>query len=152
MAYDNAPPSELYDISRHQIQSYDAGLGPRLLWLINGQAFGFGIYCGLTFAMPPTPYFLQKATMFGGLIPFIGAAVTLFTLIDIITTLAQVRKLRENYSASNSGNEQEHALPLIDATATDRFFQRFGALGTTIFFLLIWTFIILYDHHLIKLA
>lgn len=152
MAYENSPPSELYNVSRKQIQSYDAGLGPRLLWLINGQAFGFGIYCGLTFAMPPTPYLLQKATMFGGIIPVIGAVVTLFTLIDIFTTIVQLRKLRVNFSAANNGAEKETNLPLIDATATDRFFQRFAAVGTTVFFMLVWVFFIMYDHQIIKLS
>ncbi|GAB2685026.1 hypothetical protein GCM10027037_03060 [Mucilaginibacter koreensis] len=149
MAEENIVPSDLYTISRSQIQSYDAGLGPRLLWMANGQAFAFGIYCGLTFAMPPSPDLTNRAQIFGGVIPFVGAIVSIFTLLDIITSLVQMHKLASNYKKANNGLESEASFPMLDATFADRLFQRISPLATTLLFIIIWTFLILYDHKLI---
>jgi hypothetical protein len=149
MADENVAPSQLYNITRAQIESYDAGMGQRLLWLANSQAFAFGIYCGLTFAMPPSPDLTNKAQIFGGIIPFVGALVSFFTFIDIVTSMVQMHKLAKNYQHSTDGLEHEASLPMIDATFADRLFQRFSPIVTSLFFTAIWTFLILYDHKLI---
>jgi hypothetical protein len=136
--------SQLYTVSREQIEHYNLSIGMRLIWLNNCLAFMFGVYAMLIIMKPPTPNLNAKAQTLSTLIPYIGIAVSLFTLFDIITSIIQMHKLTENYKKANYS--QADSFPLLNGTMADRFFQRLSPIACGIIFLVIWTYLALYDH------
>lgn len=148
MTTEELHPSELYTISRGQIQSYDMALGARLLWLINSQSFAFGIYAGLTLFMSPTPDLHTKAQLLVTVLPFVGAIISLFTFFDIVTSIVQMHKLVQNYKRYHNAQEKENQFPLLDSTLFSRFIQRLSPIFSALLFLAVWIFLILYDHRL----
>ena len=147
MATQNNSPSELYTVSRSQIEHYNLSIGLRLIWLNNSLAFMFGVYAGLTTMQSPTSYMHLQAQMLNGVIPIIGFAVSLFTLVDIITSIVQMKKLTNNYTTVHQ--EAEDSFPLINGTLADRFFQRLSPIASALLFLMVWAFLIMYDHQLL---
>jgi hypothetical protein len=147
MATENNSLSELYTVSRAQIEHYNLSIGLRLIWLNNSLAFMFGVYAGLTTMQSPTSYLHGKAQMLNSAIPIIGFAVSLFTLFDIIASIVQMRKLTQNYS--NVHHDPEDNFPLINGTLADRFFQRLSPVASASLFLIVWTYLIMYDHQLL---
>lgn len=146
MTTDNSP-SELYTVSRSQIEHYNLSIGLRLIWLNNSLAFMFGVYAGLTTMQSPTSYLHGKAQMLNGVIPLIGFAVSLFTLFDIIASIVQMNKLTKNYA--NVHPNSEDSFPLITGTMADQFFQRLSPIASALLFLIVWTYLIMYDHQLL---
>lgn len=147
MAADNKGPSELYTVSRSQIEHYNLSIGLRLIWLNNSLAFMFGVYAGLTTMQSPTSYMHGKAQMLNGVIPLIGFAVSLFTLFDIIASIVQMNKLTRNYA--NVHHNSEDSFPLITGSMADQFFQRLSPIASALLFLIVWTYLIMYDHQLL---
>lgn len=147
MVAENNGPSELYIVSRAQIEHYNLSIGLRLIWLNNSLAFMFGVYAGLTTMQSPTSYMHVQAQMLNGVIPFIGFAVSMFTLIDIITSVVQMKKLTQNYVSIY--REPEDSFPLLNGTLADRFFQRLSPIASALLFLVVWSFLIMYDHQLL---
>lgn len=143
----NNSPSELYTVSRSQIEHYNLSIGLRLIWLNNSLAFMFGVYAGLTTMQSPTSYLHGKAQMLNGVIPLIGFLVSLFTLFDIITSVIQMNKLTKNYISIE--HDPEDSFPLINGTLADRFFQRLSPIASALLFLIIFTYLIMYDHQLL---
>ena len=147
MATEGSAPSELYIVSRAQIEHYNLSIGLRLIWLNNSLAFMFGVYAGLTTMQSPTSYMHAQAQLLNGVIPFIGFAVSLFTLSDIIASVIQMNKLTRNYTAVHQ--QPEDTFPLVSGTLADRFFQRFSPIASALLFLAVWGYLIMYDHQLL---
>ncbi|MBS7565179.1 hypothetical protein KHS38_12270 [Mucilaginibacter sp. Bleaf8] len=149
MPTENKPVSELYSVSRMQIEHYDMSIGLRLIWLNNSQAFMFGVYSVCTIMKAPTPFLAGKELMLAMAIPFLGFATTLVTLFDIITSIIQMNKLTRNYKNANSNHEQELNFPLLHGNIMDRVMQRISPVVTALLFLAVWIFLIMYDHQLL---
>lgn len=149
MTIENTPASELYLTSRQQIQSYDMAIGLRLLWLSNTQAFSFGIYAALTLYMSPDKLLHTKAQMLATVIPYIGILVSVFTFSDIISSMVRLKRLTLNYQKSNNGKQQEANFPLINGYLSITLLKRIAPIGSTILFLIIWGYLIMYDHKLL---
>jgi len=147
MAAEESIPSELYVVSRAQIEHYNLSIGLRLIWLNNSLAFMFGIYAGLTTMQSATSYMHAQAQLLNTLIPIIGFAVSLFTLADVIASVVQMNKLTKNYSATYQHPEDK--FPLLNGNLADRFFQRFSPIASALLFLAIFGYLILYDHQLL---
>lgn len=147
MATGSSATSELYIVSRGQIEHYNLSIGLRLIWLNNSLAFMFGVYAGLTTFQSATSYMHAQAQLLNSVIPFIGFAVSLFTLADIIASVIQINKLTKNYSAVHQ--QPEDSFPLLNGNLADRFFQRFSPIASALLFLTIWSYLIMYDHQLL---
>ncbi len=152
MLYEDDQGSELYTVSRFQIQYHENSIFVRSLWLINSQSFAFGIYSGTILFMSPDPKLHTKAQILHATLPFIGFVFTLFTLIDIVTSVVEMHKLNENYKAQNNNHAQELDFPLLNGTLADRFLQQFSSVASSLLFLAVWTLLIIYDHHLFGAA
>lgn len=134
-----------------QIQTHDISISNRLLWLINSQTFMLGIYVGTILFKSPDPHLHSMAILLNIIIAYLGFLTNLLTLIDISTSLVQIHKLIKNYRLNNNNQENEVNFPLIDGTHADRTLQRWSTVAVSIVFLVIWAFLILYDHQLIKI-
>lgn len=148
MATESGAPSVLYIVSRGQIEHYNLSIGLRLIWLNNSLAFMFGVYAGLTTMQSATSYMHAQAQLLNNVIPFIGFAVSLFTLTDIIASIIQMKKLTKNYTAVHQ--QPEDTFPLLNGTLADRFFQRFSPIASALLFLAVWSYLIMYDHQLLS--
>jgi hypothetical protein len=144
MATESGAPSTLYIVSRGQIEHYDLSIGLRLIWLNNSLAFMFGVYAGLTIMQSPTSFMHAQAQLLNNVIPVIGFAVSLFTLSDVIAGVIQMNKLTKNYCAIHT--QPEDSFPLLSGTLVDRFFQRFSPIASSLLFLAVWSYLIMYDH------
>lgn len=142
----NKPASELYLASRQQVNQHDFAIGLRLIWLNNSQAFMFGIYAGTTVFQASTPFFLASEHNLTLLIPIIGLLISLFTLSDIITSLVQMGKLYRGYK---NRTEEQHSFPLAYTGFTNRLLQRLSPVLSCLLFIIVWLYLINYDHHLI---
>jgi hypothetical protein len=142
----NKPASDLYNISRMQIQFQEMSISSRMLWVNNSQAFLVGIYAGVNFFQTSDPGLHHKALMVGSVIPILGMLITIITLIDVISSMVQMNKLRQNYKNAHDGHEQEGALPLLNGAPADRFFQRISCVVSMVVFIAIWSYLIMGDH------
>jgi hypothetical protein len=149
MRTENVPPSELYTASRTQIQHYDMSIGLRLIWLNNSQAFMFGVYSVTVFMKAPTPFLMGKEQALAFVIPILGFASTLFTLFDIVTSIVQMSRITRNYQNANDNNAKEANLPLLNGTFKDQVLLRISPVVTALLFLAVWSFLLMYDHHLL---
>ncbi len=141
-----ASASQLYNVSRGQIEHYNMSIGLRLIWLNNCLAFMFGIYSSLTIFQSATPYWHTKAQMMSVIIPYIGVAVSLFTLTDVVMGIVRMGKVVKHYH--QEGQKEMSGIPMLDGTAADRFFQRLSPVAQSIFFMVVWLYLLLYDKHL----
>jgi len=138
-----ASASQLYNVSRGQIEQNNISIGLRLIWLNNCLAFMFGIYSSLTLFQSATPFWHTKAQMLSVAIPYIGVLISLFTLIDVVMGIVRMRNILKHYS--KEGQQEMSGIPMLDGTATERFFQRLSPVAQSIFFLVIWLYLLLYD-------
>lgn len=143
MASSNNAPSQLYNISRSQIENNDLSIGLRLIWLNNCLAFMFGVYAVVTLFPSVTPFLHTKAQMLSVVIPYIGVLISLFTLFDILMGIKRISGLIGNYQKWK-GPEMK-GTPMLNGTRLDRFFQRFSPVGQALLFLVVWLYLLLYD-------
>ncbi|WP_158827792.1 hypothetical protein [Mucilaginibacter lacusdianchii] len=149
MRTENTPPSELYTTSRTQIQHYDMAIGQRLIWLNNSQAFMFGVYAVTVIIKSPTPLLAGKLQVLAFVIPILGLTTTLFTLFDIISSIVQMSKITRNYQNANNNSGKEANFPLLNGNLKDQILLRISPVISALLFLLVWGFLIGYDHQLI---
>ncbi|QJD94540.1 hypothetical protein HH214_00955 [Mucilaginibacter robiniae] len=147
MPTENQPASTLYVVTIQQLQTQDMAIGGRLLWLINAQAFLFGIYSASVVFMAPTPDMKTLQRELGMAMPLIGLSIAVFTLLDIISSIAQMNRLTKNYRQSNNGHDQEFEFPLVSGTYYDRLLRRVSPIISTLIFISVWSYLIMYDHH-----
>ena len=143
MASGNNELSDLYTISRSQIENNDISIGLRLIWLNNCLAFMFGVYAALTLFQSATPYWHIKAQMLSVAIPYVGLLISFFTLFDIVAAIKRISSIRNNYVKTKG--PQLKGIPMLDGTHLERFFMRFSPVGQAGFFLVIWLYLLLYD-------
>jgi hypothetical protein len=146
MSTNTASASQLYNISRGQIEHNNMSIGLRLIWLNNCLAFMFGIYSSLTLYQSATPFWHTKAQMLSVAIPYIGVFVSLFTLLDVVMGIVRMGNILKHYQ--RDGQQEMLGMPMLDGTATDRFFQRLSPVAQSVFFLVIWLYLLLYDKHI----
>jgi hypothetical protein len=146
MSTNTASASQLYNISRGQIEHNNMSIGLRLIWLNNCLSFMFGIYSSLTLYQSATPFWHTKAQMLSVAIPYIGVCVSLFTLLDVVMGIVRMGNIRKHYQ--QDGQQEMSGMPMLDGTATDRFFQRLSPVAQSIFYLVIWLYLLLYDKHI----
>ncbi|WP_345951057.1 MULTISPECIES: hypothetical protein [unclassified Mucilaginibacter] len=143
MVSDKDSPSQLYAISRSQIEHDDISIGMRLIWLNNCLAFMFGVYAAVTLFSSPTTYWHAKAQMLSIVLPYVGVLVSLFTLLDIVKAIRRMSNIRKDYELHK--NAELSGIPMLDGTYFDRLFQRLSPVAQALFFLLIWLYLLLYD-------
>lgn len=151
MENSNKPVSDLYIVSRSHIQHYLLSIESRLVWTMNIQAFMLGIYAATTFYVPPTPHLKVQAHLLNIVITYLGVSINLFTLIDTVAGVFRMNTLRNNYVKGNNGQDKELDYPALYGSATDRILQGFSPILTVFTFMILWSFLVLYDHNIIKL-
>jgi hypothetical protein len=149
MENSNKPASDLYLVSRGQIQHILMSLETRFLWLMNIEAFMLGIYVGTSYFISPAPQLHLKAEMLNTTITYLGFIANVFALVDMVAGVFRMHKLRNNYMQLNNNCDYEQNYPALYGSVADRVIQGFIPIITVFFFLLIWLFIILYDHHML---
>lgn len=124
-------------------------IGGRLLWLINAQAFLFGIYSASVVYMAPTPQLKTIQQELGMALPLMGLSIAIFTMMDIIGSILQINKLTKNYRENNQGNDREYDFPMVSGTFYDRLLRRVSPIISTLIFISVWSYLLMYDHHLL---
>jgi hypothetical protein len=143
-----ATPSEIYKITRAQIEHHDNGVNQRVIWLSIGQSFFFNVYAMLVTAKAPTPELMEKQKMLAVIFPIAALLVSIFTLIDVLAGILYLRKLRKGYKGHTDGSSAEGPFPMLNGTKWDRRFQRISPLMIPIIFVITWVYLLLYDHKL----
>jgi hypothetical protein len=140
------PVSELYTVTRAQIEHYDNAINSRVIWLSIGQSFFFNVYAMLVTAKAPTPELMNKQKMLAIIFPIAALIVAIFTFIDVLAGLLYLRKLRLNYKAHTNGSSGEQPYPMINGNKFDRSFQRASPVVISLVFIVTWAYLLLYDH------
>ncbi len=142
-------PSELYRISRAQIEHHDNGVNQRVIWLSIGQSFFFNVYAMLVTAKAPTPELFKKQEMLAVIFPIAALIVSIFTFIDVLAGIFYMRKLRMNYKGHTDGSSSEHHYPMLNGNKWDRTFQRISPVMIPLVFIITWIYLLLFDHKLL---
>lgn len=140
------PVSELYKVTRGQIEHYDNAINSRVIWLSIGQSFFFNVYAMLVTAKAPTPQLMEKQKMLAIIFPIAALIVAIFTFIDVFAGLIYLRKLRLNYKEATNGSSGEKPYPMLNGNKFDRSFQRVSPVVISLVFILTWLYLLLYDH------
>src|SRR5438094_3979812 len=98
------PLSEIYKVTRSQIEHHDNAVNQRVIWLSIGQSFFFNVYAMLVTGKAPNPELMAKQKMLAVIFPIAALIVALFTFIDVLAGLLYIRKLRLNYKAHTDGS------------------------------------------------
>lgn len=146
---DPKPLSELYKVTRAQIEHHDNAVNSRVIWLSIGQSFFFNVYAMLVTAKAPTPELFKKQQMLAVIFPIAALIVALFTFIDVMAGLIYLRKLRLNYKAATNGSSGEAPFPMLNGNKFDRTLQRLSPIAISLVFIITWLYLLLYDHKLI---
>ncbi|QJD95383.1 hypothetical protein HH214_05600 [Mucilaginibacter robiniae] len=141
--------SQLYIVSRAQIEHHDNAVNQRVIWLSIGQSFFFNVYAMLVTAKAPTPELFKKQQMLAVIFPIAAFLVALFTLIDVLAGLFYIRKLRLNYKEHTNGSSQEGYYPMLNGNRWERTFQRISPLMIPVIFVITWIYLLLYDNKLL---
>ncbi|WP_345949377.1 MULTISPECIES: hypothetical protein [unclassified Mucilaginibacter] len=141
--------SEIYRVSRAQIEHHDNAVNQRVIWLSIGQSFFFNVYAMLVTAKAPSPELFQKQQMLAVIFPIAALAVAVFTFIDVIAGLFYMRKLRRNYKAVTDGSSAENYYPMLNGNKRDRVFQRISPFMIPLIFIITWVYLLMFDHNLL---
>lgn len=144
-----SPPSELYRVTRAQIEHHDNAVNTRVIWLSIGQSFFFNVYAMLVTAKAPTPQLFKKQEMLAVIFPIAALVVAIFTFIDVMAGLLYLRKLRLNYKAGTNGSSGEAPYPMINGNKFDRTLQRVSPIAISLVFIITWLYLLLYDHQVL---
>jgi H+/gluconate symporter-like permease len=141
--------SEIYRVTRAQIEHHDNAVNQRVIWLSIGQSFFFNVYAMLVTAKAPSPELFKKQQMLAVIFPVAALVVAIFTFIDVIAGLLYVRKLRMTYKAATDGSSHENYYPMLNGNKQDRFFQRISPFMIPVIFIITWVYLLLFDHKLL---
>ncbi len=142
---DEKPLSELYRVTRAQIEHHDNAVNQRVIWLSIGQSFFFNVYAMLVTAKAPTPELMKKQLMLGIIFPVAALIVAIFTFVDVIAGLTYLRKLRLNYKAHTNGSSDESPYPMLNGNKFDRVLQRLSPIAISLVFIITWLYLLFYD-------
>jgi len=142
-------PSELYRISRAQIEHHDNAVNQRVIWLSIGQSFFFNVYAMLVTAKAPTPELFKKQEMLAVIFPIAALVVSIFTFMDVLAGIFYMRKLRMNYKGHTDGSSSELHYPMLNGNKWDRTFQRISPVMIPLVFIITWIYLLLFDHKLL---
>lgn len=142
-------PSELYRISRAQIEHHDNAVNQRVIWLSIGQSFFFNVYAMLVTAKAPSPELFTKQQMLAVVFPIAALLVAVFTFIDVVAGMFYLRKLRLNYKEATDGSSHENYYPMLNGNKRDRLFQRLSPFMIPVIFIITWIYLLMYDHQLL---
>lgn len=137
------PSSEIYKITRAQIEFYDNSVSQRVIWLSIGQSFFFGVYATLVTIKAPSPDLLAKQHILTVILPIAALLNALFTLFDVIAGLSYMRKLKRRYEDRTRKIASEKVYPFIWGKPTDRIFQHISPTLIPIIFVLSWVIILI---------
>ncbi|WP_158825399.1 hypothetical protein [Mucilaginibacter lacusdianchii] len=138
--------TEIYRVSRAQIEHHDNAVNQRVIWLSIGQSFFFNVYAMLVTAKAPTPELLSKQKMLGIIFPIAALLVAIFTLVDVMAGMYYMRKLRLNYKKVTDGSSHEGYYPMLNGNKFDRSFQRISPIAIPIIFIITWAYLLFIDH------
>ncbi|MCJ8210518.1 hypothetical protein MUY27_12440 [Mucilaginibacter sp. RS28] len=148
MAEQEAQLSEIYRVSRAQIEHHDNAVNQRVIWLSIGQSFFFNVYAMLVTAKAPSPELMNKQKMLAVIFPVAALLVAIFTLVDVLAGLFYIRKLRWNYKNQTDGSSGEGMFPMINGTKWDRRFQRISPIAIPVIFIITWIYLLMFDYKL----
>jgi fatty acid desaturase len=143
------PLSEIYRVTRAQIEHHDNAVNQRVIWLSIGQSFFFNVYAMLVTAKAPSPELFKKQQMLAVIFPVAALLVAIFTFIDVIAGMFYMRKLRKNYKGVTDGSSHENYYPMVNGTKHDRVFQRISPFMIPLIFIITWVYLLLFDHQLL---
>jgi len=151
MEEENKEPqlSNLYTVSRAQIEHHDNAVNQRVIWLSIGQSFFFNVYAMLVTAKAPTPALFTKQQMLAVIFPIAALLVAIFTLVDVIAGLVYLRKIRKNYKAATDGSSRENYFPMLNGNKWDRGLQRISPVLIPLVFIITWIYLLMFDHQLL---
>jgi hypothetical protein len=141
--------SEIYRISRAQIEHHDNAVNQRVIWLSIGQSFFFNVYAMLVTAKAPSPELFQKQQMLAIIFPIAALLVAIFTFIDVVAGIFYMRKLRTNYKTATDGSSHENHYPMLNGNKWDRTFQRISPVMIPLIFIITWVYLLMFDHQLL---
>ena len=149
MPEEEKPLSELYKVSRAQLEHHDNAVNQRVIWLSIGHSFFFNVYAMLVTGKAPTPELLAKQKILAVIFPIAALLVAAFTLVDVLAGIFYIRKLRWNYKKNTDGSSAEGVYPMLNGNKYDRVFQRISPIMIPVIFIITWIYLLLYDHKLL---
>jgi hypothetical protein len=142
-------PSQLYTITRAQIEHHDNAVNQRVIWLSIGQSFFFNVYAMLVTAKAPSPELFTKQQMLAVVFPIAALLVAIFTFVDVVAGMFYLRKLRLNYKKETDGSSSENYFPMLAGNKRDRLFQRLSPFMIPVIFIVTWVYLLMYDYQLL---
>jgi hypothetical protein len=141
--------SEVYRTIRAQVEHYENAINQRVIWLSIGQSFFFNVYAMLVTGKAPTKPLMDKQVMLGTVFPFAALLIAIFTFFDVIATMIYLSRLKNRYESVAGGENTDSVYPPIYGRFRDRLFQHISPVLIPFVFILVWLYLILFDHQLL---
>lgn len=144
------PIAETYKIVRAQIEHVSNNLSQRIIWMVIAQSFFFSGYAILINGKPPEAALQPIHEMMRQLIPIAALLTVIFSFIDVIASILQMKKLRLSFENGNGKQmAAELHFPPINATKKDRILVLASPVLIPILFIIVWTILLIvqYTHN-----
>ena len=138
-----APIEDTYKEVRGQIEHLNNNLGQRVIWLVIAQSFFFSGYAILINGKPPDQNLMPVHDSMIKIIPIAALLTVIFTYLDVIASLIQMKKLRENFeSGEGSSRIKDIHYPPINGNRKQRIFVHTSPMLMPIIFVVCWIILI----------
>lgn len=142
-----APIAEVYKVVRGQIEHVANNLGQRVIWLVIAQSFFFSGYAILINGKPPDPGLIPLHQAMIKLIPLAALLTVIFTMVDVLASILQMKKLRMSYeNGKGMSDTSKLHYPPINATKTDRIFIHASPVLLPALFVIIWIILLVIQY------
>lgn len=136
-----SPISNLYTVTRGQIEHINNNLGQRIIWLVIAQSFFFNAYALLILGKPQLPQLQHLFRMFLVIVPLASLLTVVMTLIDVLGIIRRRKKLRVRYESAGFQDEM-NTYPEVDGTRVQRVYDYLAPITLPVMFIVIWVIVI----------
>jgi hypothetical protein len=136
--------SDLYKVTRGQIEHQNDSLNQRVIWLTIAQSFFFSGYAILVTGNPNAEPFKQMQHFMLYLFPIASILIVAISYIDILSALIYLSRLRHNYKSSFQKEDSKY--PPVGGWPNLINMQYASPRIIPVLFLLIWGFILMKWH------
>jgi hypothetical protein len=135
------PSSDLYKVTRGQIEHQNDSLNQRVIWLTIAQSFFFSGFAILITGNPNAEPMKQVQHFMLYLFPIASIFIVAVSYIDILCALQYLSRLRNHYNSNHQKEDSKY--PPVGGWDNLITLQYASAKIIPILFLLIWGFILM---------
>jgi hypothetical protein len=140
----NEQQSDLYKVTRSQIEHLDNTVSQRIIWLTIAQSFFVSGFAVLVTGNPGNPHYVRIQAILLTLFPVISIILVLLTFFDILSGLVYTKKLNEFMQKQKRENKVELFYPPLAGFKRLNQLKNFSPLAVPVVFIIMWIYILLH--------